>query len=66
MEPTRANHVRNISRNFFYLIVEVVEDLVILCSLVIEILREVTASLLLEPSISVRNIANYDLSADRK
>jgi hypothetical protein len=64
IDLTRTNHVGNISGNFFYLIVEIVEDLVIFCSLVIEVFREIATSLLLEPSISVRNIPNYDLSAD--
>jgi hypothetical protein len=59
VELTRANHVGNISGNLFNLIVEIVENLVVLRSLVVEVLRKVTASFLLEPRISVRNITNY-------
>jgi hypothetical protein len=60
MELTRANHVGNISRNLFDLIVEIVEDLVVLCSFVIEVLREVTTLFLLQPSIGVGKITNYE------
>ena len=58
MKLTRANHVRNISGNLFDLIVEVVEDLIVLCSLIIEVLRKVTARFLLQPSISIREITD--------
>ena len=64
MKLTRANHVGDVSRDLFDFIVEVVEDLVIFCSFIIEVFGKITALLLLEPSISVRNISNCELSAD--
>jgi hypothetical protein len=64
---SRANHVGNISGDWFYLVIELVQDLVILCSLVVEVEGcDISPSFLLDPGISVRNVTNYELSADSK
>jgi len=64
---SRANHVGNISGDWFYLVIELVQDPVILCSLVVEVEGcDISTSLLLKPRISVRNVTNYELSADSK
>jgi hypothetical protein len=61
---TRANHIGNISGNWFNFDVEVVENFIILCAAITGVeWRDVSLLLLLEPGIGVGNVANYEKSA---
>ncbi len=62
---TGANHVGNISANGLYFIVEVIEDLIILCSFVVGVERgDISTSFLLDPRISVRDITDCEMLVD--
>ena len=64
-ELTRANHIGTISRDSLNFVIEFVENLIILCTAIILVKwRDISLLLLLEPGISVSNVANYGKSAD--
>jgi hypothetical protein len=56
---TRANHIGTISRNFPNFVVEFVENFIILCAVITHVKwRDISLLLLLEPGISISNVAN--------
>jgi hypothetical protein len=57
---TNTNHIRSILRDFFNFVVELIEDFIILFTVISRIeWLNVSLLLLLEPGIGISNITNY-------
>jgi hypothetical protein len=57
---TNSNHVGDISRDGLDLIIELVQNLIILSTIILGVERcHIASLLLLEPSISIGDVANY-------